>query len=503
MTLSIWHIIGIIATLALIIGVGIYSGSKVTNAADFTNSGGKATASLVGGAIMGSLVSGQASVGTAQLAFTYGLSAWWFTLGSGIGCLILAIGYVIPLRRSGSTTLLQVISNEYGLKAGYLGTVLCSIGIFISIIAQVLSSVALLTTILPVSTLLAAIISIVVMAIYVIFGGAWGAGMGGVVKLILLYAACIFGCILVLLLSGSVGNVLGQLQNLFAGTPLGKLNGLTTAADVSGRFTSLIARGASKDIGSGVSLVVGVLSTQTYAQAIWSGKSDSTARKGALLSALLIPPIGIGCILIGLFMRGHYITTAEIATLTAAGQSIPAGLTEIASTAQAFPMFVLHHMPPLFGGVVLGTLFITIVGGGAGLSLGVATILVNDIFKKVSKRMAHAQNALLITRVTILVLLAAAAVIAIVVPGAVINDFGFLSMGFRGSVVFIPMTAALFFSGKIDSRLVVASIVISPVAVLVGNMIKLPFDSLFLGMAVSLMLVLIGALIPKKTTLSN
>ena len=53
--------------------------------------------------------------------------------GSGIGCLILAVGYVVPLRHSGSATLLEVIGKKYGLKAEYFGSVLCSIGIFISV----------------------------------------------------------------------------------------------------------------------------------------------------------------------------------------------------------------------------------------------------------------------------------------------------------------------------------------------------------------------------------
>lgn len=136
MSLTIWHIMGICLTLLLITIVGLYSGSKVKNARDFTTGGGKAGPFLVCGAILGSLVGGQATIGTAQLAFHFGISAWWFTLGSGIGCLILGIGYVIPLRRTGNVTLLQVISEEYGPKAGYLGSVLCSIGIFISIISQ-------------------------------------------------------------------------------------------------------------------------------------------------------------------------------------------------------------------------------------------------------------------------------------------------------------------------------------------------------------------------------
>ena len=130
MTIGFLHIVGMVLTLALIAGVGVWSGRRVQDAADFTTGGGKAGPWLVCGAIMGSLVSGQATVGTAQLAFTYGLSAWWFTLGAGLGCLVLAVGYVIPLRRSGSVTLLQVVASEFGPTAGYVGSVLCSIGIF-------------------------------------------------------------------------------------------------------------------------------------------------------------------------------------------------------------------------------------------------------------------------------------------------------------------------------------------------------------------------------------
>ena len=87
--MTIWTILGIVLVLALIIGVGLYSGRKVKDAKDFLTGGGKAGHWLVCGTIMGSLVSSQATIGTAQLAFHYGMAAWWFTLGSGIGCLIL------------------------------------------------------------------------------------------------------------------------------------------------------------------------------------------------------------------------------------------------------------------------------------------------------------------------------------------------------------------------------------------------------------------------------
>lgn len=498
MQLSVLHIIGLLATIALIVGIGFYSGKKVSSAADFSGGSGKAGPWIVCGAIMGTLVSGQATVGTAQLAFSYGMSAWWFTLGSGIGCLVLALGFAVPYRRSGCSTLLQIVSKEYGPRAESLGSVFCSIGIFISVVAQILSATALLSTIFPVNHLAAALISIVLMAFYVVFGGMWGAGMGGVAKFILLYLSCIVGGVLVYGLAHGLTGLTETLRALLSGTDLGRLSGLSDASDVHARFASLLARGASKDIGSCLSLILGVLATQTYAQAIWSAKSDRAARKGALLSAVLIPPIGIACILIGLYMRGQCITAEEAAALQAAGQAIPAGMTQIASSAQVFPVFVVHHLPKLLGGVVLGTLFMTVVGGGSGLALGMSSILVTDIFARKNTRIREDSHTnLVVTRGTILGILAAAAVVAILVPGAMINDFGFLSMGLRGAVVFLPLCGGLWLKGKIPPKFAVASIVAGPIAVLAGSFLPLPFDPLFLGMAVCL-LVMAAGLVQKK-----
>ena len=456
MHLSALHVVGLVATILLIIGIGVYSGRKVKSAADFSSGGGKAGSWIVCGAIMGTLVSSQATIGTAQLAFSYGMSAWWFTLGSGIGCLILALGYAAPFRRSGCKTLLQIVSQEYGPTAETAGSIFCSIGIFISVVAQILGATALLTTIFPLNHLSAALISIALMAFYVIFGGVWGAGMGGVAKLILLYVSAIVGGILVYGLAHGFSGLLETLESLLVNSPLGSLSDLTTTESLHQRFTSLVARGASKDIGSGLSLILGVLSTQTYAQAIWSAKSDSTARKGALLSALLIPPIGIACILIGLYMRGHCITADEVAALQAMGQTIPEG-------------------------------------GGSGLALGMASILVTDIFARKSKRVKESSRTnLIVTRSTIMVILVAAVIVAVLVPGAMINDFGFLSMGLRGAVVFLPMCGGLWLKGKIPGRYALVSIFAGPIAVLAGNFLPLPFDALFLGMAVCLVILAVG-----------
>ena len=98
---------GVFAGIALVVGliltVGLLSGRRVKDSSDFLSGSGKAGTFLVAGAIMGSLVGSQSTMGTAQLSFQFGFSGWWFTLGCCFGCLALGLVYTRKLRQSGCT----------------------------------------------------------------------------------------------------------------------------------------------------------------------------------------------------------------------------------------------------------------------------------------------------------------------------------------------------------------------------------------------------------------
>ncbi len=90
--------------------------------------------------------------------------------------------------------------------------------------------------------------------------GVWGAGIGGVVKLLLLYIAAIMGGIIVLFVTGGPDGLMQLVRSALVGTSLGEVNDIQTAEDILPRFGSLLARGPLNDLGSGLSLVLGVLS---------------------------------------------------------------------------------------------------------------------------------------------------------------------------------------------------------------------------------------------------
>lgn len=485
MTISFYHILGIVLSIVLIEVVGIWSSRKVKTADDFSRAGGKAGTWVVCGTIMGTLIGGQSTVGTAQLAFTYGISAWWFTLGAALGCVVLAIGYVIPLRRSGCTTLLEVVSKEYGKKAEILGSILCSLGMFVSVVAQILSASALLMTLFPIKFYLAAAISCLVMMIYVVFGGLWSAGIGGIVKLILLCISSLAGGIIVLSLTDGYHGIMTAIENMMANIQL-------DAVTVGERYNNLLARGAAKDIGSGLSVILGVLATQSYAQGIWAAKTDSAARKGAMWSALLTIPIGAACVLIGLYMRGHYVTAEEMNLIAEAGKSLPENIGVMATTAQAFPLFITHCMPEFLGGIVLGTLLITVIIGGSGLTLGSSTILVRDVFMKINPSLSESAKNLKVSRLTIVGILLMSVLVAATFSGSFINDLGFLSMGLRSTAVFVPLTLALFFPKRFKYKWIVVSIIAGTASLILTQILKLPVDGIFVGLGVSLLCCLLG-----------
>lgn len=503
--MSIGVLAGIVLVVGLILGVGFLSGRRVKDSSDFLSGGGKAGTFLVAGAIMGSLVGSQSTMGTAQLSFQFGFSGWWFTLGCCFGCLALGLLYSHRLRASGCITELAIITREYGAASGGISSVLCSIGIFISVFSQVIACAGLLSALFPGTPLWAgALLSALLMGLYVIFGGAWGAGMGGIVKLLLLCGVSLMGLIVILCWSHGPQGLWKELNDLLVGTSLGMIRqqatGVTNISDAGvlrSQFLSLTARGVTKDLSSGFSLLLGVLCTQSYAQAIWSGKSDRAARNGALISAVAAPFIGLGGVAMGLFMRSHYMLRAEADALLAVGQALP-DVPVLESTIRTMPTFALNHFPPLVAGIILGTLLITAVSGGAGLSFGMATILTRDILKRLSHRWDDPKRELAAVRMCIGGVLLAAVAVTVSLPDSLINDFGFLSMGFRACVLFLPMTAALWLPGRVDGRCVLASMILAPCADILSKLLSLPGDPLLWGMAVSLLCCLLGFILNKK-----
>jgi len=184
--LSIGYIISISVTLVFVAFISILASNKVKTSSDFCVGGRKLGSVLVSGSMVGAFVGGTSTVGTAQVAYLYGISGIWFTLGAGLSCLFLALFLAKPLRKSEVVTIPQLFESFYGKKAALWSVFFVSIGILVQVAAQVLSAVPVLTNMFALSPLVAVTLIITLIVCYSVFGGIWSTGYVGIIKTILL-----------------------------------------------------------------------------------------------------------------------------------------------------------------------------------------------------------------------------------------------------------------------------------------------------------------------------
>ncbi|SDF58815.1 solute:Na+ symporter, SSS family [Sporolituus thermophilus DSM 23256] len=452
MLLSPVHMIGLLVTLTAVTVTGLYAARKVRNAADFAVGGHKSGVTMIAGTIIGTIIGGASTVGTAQLAFTVGLSAWWFTLGTGIALLVMGLFYAAPLRKSNLQTMPQYLAISYGPLAGPLTSLASSIGIFFSIVSSILAAVPIISAIFQIDAAYAAGIVFFLIVVYVFFGGVWGTGLIGTLKTVLIYITLV--AVGALTYTG-MGGVTGFLQ-AFPADP----------------WLNLVGRGLWADLGSALSLLVGTISTQTYIQAIYAARDIQAARRGAVVAALITLPAGIPAVMAGMYMRVHHPTIAPI---------------------DALPLFILYYLPPWLGGVAIAALLLAAIGSAAGLALGVATMLSRDILSEVwgisgDRRLLWA-NRIAVLGVTLLATLFTFGNLK-----SLVLEWNFLSMGLRGAGIFLPLTAAVFWPGRIGPAYAIWSMAGGAGAALLWKILfPSGIDPLYAGLGVNALMLAAGA----------
>lgn len=307
-----------------------------------------------------------------------------------------ALIFVKPLRNSNIETIKEVITREYGAFCGTVTSVLSLFSIIINIVAQITSANALLTASFGISLEFSTLLTVVIIISYITFGGVKATGVLGNVKLVLIYMAIIFGVY--------------RIWNLSDGFLL------IHSALPKEIYFNMFSRGFGVDIGSLIAVVLGVICGQTYLQIILSGKTNKHAFNATIISSLLLPPVGLGSVWIGMYMKTKY---------------------PFIESSQAFPLFVINNMLQLLGGVILATLLLALVGTASGMALGLGTIMTKDIFNKYINIKSKIFNELSLNRIFIVISIISSSLISSSNYQSSILRWGYLATGFRGGPCYI------------------------------------------------------------------
>ncbi len=397
--------------------------SRVKSASDFSLADRSLPYTGVSWIIIGTIVGGVSTVGTVQTAYTHGISACIFTFGSGISCFLLGCFFAKALRQEGVVTVSEYLGNYFGRRFQYYSSTFNSLGMFIHVVGQFLASIAILQSVFHFSDISSVLITTLLIGIFVVTGGISGAGLIGKIKFFMLYLIMITSAGLALQKGGGFAEILGRLP-----ADSGMLD-----------FSVYGVKSAAIDM---FSMLVGVLSTQIYLQAIFSAKDVREARNGAFLSAALIPPIGVFGIIIGLYLRGY---VPEIGT----------------NSAQALPYFLYHSFPAPVAAFFSAGILLIVLGTAAGLLLGVTTNIYND-FPLKNVLFLQAVQPVRLLRITTLAVLISASLLVFTGLDSTILSWSYMSMGLRGSAVFTGLVILVFMKRWHQSRLVLLLMYLLP-----------------------------------------
>ena len=281
--------------------------------------------------------------------------------------------------------------------------------------------------------------------------------MAGIFKIVLIFASIFVG-------------------GLLAYADMGHWQGLTQSFAAYPWF-SLFGRGVEDGLVSLGSMIVGVISTQTYVQALFSARDTKTAAVGCCAAALIVIPVGLPSVMIGMFMHLHH---PEINSI------------------DALPLYLVTYLPQWLGGIGLGAVLLSALGSIAGLALGVGTMISRDVVSKIWLK-ATASGQLWASRLSVLAVSVAAMVFVFMHLDSSVLEWNYLSMALRGSGIFLPLTFCIFFPGRVRASMGVAAMGAGIFAALFWKHIS-PWEinSLLPALVYNLFFLLIGLAWGKK-----
>ena len=364
---------------------------SVASAATFTSgtTGSGVPAILVGLMLMSEFIGTSASVGTAQEAYVFGISAAWNIIALGAGFLFYAFLLAGKYKESGHNTISGVFAEVYGPSTRIATSLVMIFALQIVAVALYAGGGAILGTLLAVDRTLATVICGVVAVLYVLVGGMRSVVYTNVIHSLMKYAGIGITLYFGLTRVGGFAELQARLPAaMFSWTNVG----------FSQIFAWFIA-----GIGA-------TFSTQYVIQAVNTVETRQKAQAASLSAAFLLVPFGIATALIGMCSLVLFPGIKSINAMAA----------------------LIADMNGLMAGVVAAGLAASLFGTIAAISVSTATLLYKDFYMRFVKAEDDESRSLSFVRVTTVIVGLLPIVLAIYTPNVL--QMTFLAKAIRASL---------------------------------------------------------------------
>jgi SSS family solute:Na+ symporter len=401
------HLPLLLAYSAVLVGLGLWLGRRVSTAHDFFVAGRRLGPGLLGATLLAANIGAGSTVGAAGLGYRDGLAAWWWVGSAGLGSLVLA--FVIGPRIRGEAgrldlhTLGDYLEARYGASVRALVTTLLWAGTLAILAGQLIALAWVLNVVAGIPKVLGCLIGGLVMTTYFVAGGLLGSAWVNLVQLSVLLGG--FAVALPVLLA-QVDGLAGLRARATPATP---------------EYWNFWQRGASgwhylALLGPAFFVSPGLL------QKIYGARNQHAVRVGTAWNAIGLLAFAIVPPLFGMIARALHPVLPHHEL--------------------ALPTLLMQNLPPLLGSVGLAALFSAEVSTADAILFMLATSLSRDLYKRFVNPIASDAQVLFVARGAAICGAALGLLIAIVSPSVI----GVLSVFYTllSVSLFVPVVAGLF-----------------------------------------------------------
>jgi solute:Na+ symporter, SSS family len=442
--LALLVVIAYMAGLGLLTTIVQRSVTTTTTFTSGTSGHAGVPAALVGLMLMSEFIGTSASVGTAQEAFKFGISASWNIIALGVGFLFYAYFLAGKYKESGHNTISAVFAEVYGPQTKIATSLVMIFALQIVAVAMYAGGGAILSVLLGVDRTLATVICGIVAVFYVFLGGMRSVVYTNVIHSLVKYAGISVAVYFGLAKVGGLRELQVRLPaEMFSWTNVG----------LSQIFAWFIAG------------VGATFSTQYVIQAINTVETPQKARAASLYTALLMVPFGIATALAGMCSLALYPGIKSINALPA----------------------LIANMHGVLAGVVAAGLAASLFGSIAAISVATATLLYKDFYSRLAVE-GDDRRSLNFIRVTTIVVGLLPIALAIYTPNVL--QVTFLAKAIRASLSVLVLL--VFYAPNFGTRTgALLSILCSLVATIAWFAMGNPFgiDNAYVALVIPLIIM--------------
>lgn len=413
MLIATWAI-----TFVLIIGVGIYSGTKIKNSSQW--SGGDRTMNAFAiGAVLGAWqIGGMSIVGAAQNGYTMGIAGSWYSIAGGVYFLLVGILSKVLRENMVSEALPDFLAKRYSTPLARLQSYIWVVFGCIYIPIQLKTIASIIQIVIPsLNANWAMVCGVTIAAVYTGFAGMKGSSSIGKIVCIATYVLLIVFVVKNLAGFGGYSGLISQLPPdydkwVVPDMPVQQI----FAWAVGGALSSAVM--------------------QSVLQPVLAAKDAKAGRNGCIIGYIFAAPICILTAIIGMMGRAR-------------NDGLGDGTTAFAWTINEFSS-------PLYAGIIFAVCTMIIAATMATMMMATGTIITN-IYKNQVNTKATDQQILKVSRYGTVILAFVTLIPGFLIPSAQLTNL-FLTLTYSVTAPFSFCVIIGILWKKVNSKAATSSV---------------------------------------------